>query len=121
VDFCRTVAEKLSKCRVAPDAQGDATSQLKWKLRALCTPFAEADGNARQGYQWPASRLTGDDMRRVYVLAKLSGLPCNEVLRVAVHVLFSQSQLLMEQAIALHEESQISLTELLDELNCHLR
>ena len=106
VEFCQKIIERLTNRPAPAHVQGDATSQLKWKLRALWAPFSEADEDGAAGYQWPASRLTGDDMIRLRVLANLSGLPCNEVLRVAAGVLFDQTRMLIDAAVPRHEENQ---------------
>ena len=121
LDFCHKITERLSRCNVPAEVEGDAIRQIEWKLRALLVPFSKADEDGAAGYQWPASRLTGDDMKRLRVLANLSGLPCNEVLRVALDILFSQTRSLMHQALTLHEESQTPLPQLLDAISCHRR
>jgi hypothetical protein len=119
VDFCQEIAERLSRCPVPTDVQGDATHELKWKLRALSIPFSAVDESGVYGLQWPASRLTADDMKRLRILANLSGLPCNEILCVATRTLFYQTQALMHAATALHEERQIPLVEVLEEISSH--
>ena len=119
--FCQKIIERLSICSAPAHVEGDAISQLKWELRAILAPFPDVDESGAPGYQWPASRLTGDDMKRLRILANLSGLPCNEVLCVATRMLFCQTRSLMDAAVALHEESQTPLPELLDEISCHRR
>jgi hypothetical protein len=119
VDFCQEIAEGLSRCPVPTDVQGDATHELKWKLRALSMPFSAVDESGIYGLQWPASRLTADDMKRLRILANLSGLPCNEVLCVATRVLFCQTRILMNAAVVLHEEDPIPLATLLERISSH--
>jgi hypothetical protein len=119
VDFCQKIAERSPKYQVPADVRGDATRELKWKLRALSMPFSAVDDSGIYGCQWPASRLTGDDMKRLRILANLSGLPCNEILCVGTRVLFCQTRSLMDVAIALHEESRIPLAELFEEISSH--
>ena len=119
VDFCRKIAERSSKCDVPADVQGDVACELTWKLRALSMPFSAVDESGIYGCQWPGSRLTADDMKRLRILANLSGLPCNEILCIATRMLFYQTRSLVDVAVALHEENQIPLVELLEEISSH--
>jgi len=123
VAFSKEIAQRLPRCRVPADVEGkgNTTSELKWKLRALSIPFSRVDESGIYGCTWPASRLTADDMKRLRILANLSGLPCNEVLCVAARTLFCQTRSLIDAALAVHEKGQMPLAKLLDDIACQRR
>ena len=46
-------------------------------------------GGPRRPYQWPASRLTDDEMWALYRERERTGLPVNELLRRAILAAYS--------------------------------
>jgi len=86
------------------------------RLKGFGIPLSSPDTSGRWGHEWPGSRLTGDDMRRLAVLGNYAKLPTNEILHVAVGVLYEHTRALMLRLLDLHEQSGKPFAELLDEL-----
>ena len=86
------------------------------RLKAFGIPLSSPDTSGRWGHDWPASRLTGDDMRRLAVLGNYAKLPTNEILHVAVGVLYEHTRALMLRLLDLHDQSGKPFVQLLDEL-----
>jgi hypothetical protein len=86
------------------------------RLKGFGIPFSSPDDSGRWGYEWPRSRLTGDDMRRLAVLGNYAKLPTNELLHLAVGVLYEHTRDLMLRLLDLHERTGRPFAELLDEL-----
>lgn len=86
------------------------------RLKGFGIPFSSPDTSGRWGHEWPGSRLTGDDMRRLAVLGNYARLPTNEVLHIAVGVLYEQIRSLMLRLLNIHEQTGRPLAELLDDV-----
>ena len=80
-------------------------------------PFSSPDESGPAGHEWPASRLTADDMRRLRVLSNLTGLPVNQMLHVAVSLVFGETRDAMYELLSRHRETGKSLAQLLRDLS----
>ena len=88
--------------------------RVRWK--AFQIPLSSPDTSGRWGHEWPGSRLTGDDMRRLAVLGNYAKLPTNELLHIAVGVLYEHTRALMLRLLHRHEQTARPFAELLDDV-----
>lgn len=86
------------------------------RLKAFQIPLSSPDTSGRWGHEWPGSRLTGDDMRRLAVLGNYAKLPTNELLHIAVGVLYEHTRALMLRLLDRHEQTGRPFAELLDDV-----
>ena len=86
------------------------------RLKAFQIPLSSPDTSGRSGHEWPGSRLTGDDMRRLAVLGNYAKLPTNELLHIAVGVLYEHTRALMLRLLDRHEQTGRPFAELLDDV-----
>jgi len=86
------------------------------RLKAFQITFSSPDTSGRWGHEWPGSRLTGDDMRRLAVLGNYAKLPTNELLHIAVGVLYEHTRALMLRLLDRHEQTGKPFAELLDDV-----
>jgi hypothetical protein len=86
------------------------------RLKGFHIPFSSPDTSGRWGHEWPGSRLTGDDMRKLAVLGNYAKLPTNEVLHIAVGVLYEHTRAVMLRLLDRHEETGKPFPELLDDV-----
>jgi hypothetical protein len=90
-ELCQRIASRVSHS--SPKDARDAAAQSSHAIhRGLSMDLSKSDHDAALGYQWPASRLTDTDMRRLRLLSNLTRLPCNELLHVAVELLHQQTR-----------------------------
>ena len=86
------------------------------RLQAFQIPLSSPDTSGRWGHEWPGSRLTGDDMRRLAVLGNYAKLPTNELLHIAVGVLYEHTRAFMLRLLDRHEQTGKPFAELLDDV-----
>ena len=75
------------------------------RLKGFGVLFSSPDESGRWEYKWPGSRLTGDDMRKLAVLGNYARLPSNELIHVAVGLLYEQTRAFILQLLATHEQT----------------
>ncbi len=109
--LCRRIAARLRK----PAASGNPVDESRKTLAGFAIPFSSPDDSGRWNYRWPGSRLTGDDMRKLNVLSNRIGLPCTELIHVAVGLLFAQTRDLILQLLATHEQTGRPFQEIAEE------
>lgn len=85
------------------------------RLNGFAVEFSAPDTSGRWNYRWPGSRLTGDDMRKLAIIGNSAGLRSNEVLHIAVGVLYEQMRDLILCLLDDHERTGKTLAELLVE------
>jgi hypothetical protein len=86
------------------------------RLKGFGISLSSPDASGRWGHEWPGSRLTGDDMRRLAVLGNYAKLPTNELLHIAVGVLYEHTRALMLRLLESHEQTGKPFAELLDDV-----
>jgi hypothetical protein len=116
VVICRRIIEQLPRLPVSPATAEHPVAKNRAKLRGFWLPMSTPDDSGSMGYQWPGSRLTGDDMRRLRIMSNVTGLPGTELLHVAVGMMFEQTRAMMAEMLAIQERTGQPLTEILDEL-----
>ena len=116
VVVCRRIIERLPRLPVPPTAAGHPDEENRAKLRGFWLPMSKPDDSGSMGYQWPGSRLTADDMRRLRIMGNMTGLPCTELLHIAVGMMFEQTRAMMAEMLANQDRTGRPLAEILDEL-----
>jgi hypothetical protein len=116
ITLCRRIFERLPNRHVPDGLRGNTLAETRYRLAGFSKSLSPTDSGA-VGYQWPGSRLTSGDVQRLNVISNATGLPCNELLHVAVGVLFDQTREVVARLLTTHEQTGRALTELLDDVS----
>jgi len=113
---CRRIIERLPMLYARPTAAERPSDENRAKLRGFWLPMSAPDDSGSMGYRWPGTRLTADDMRRLRIMGNMTGLPCTELLHIAVGMMFEQTRAMMTEMLANQDRTRRSLAEILTEL-----
>lgn len=112
----RGLAQRMVAQLAKPLGTTNPINDPRVRLKAFQITFSSPDTSGRWGHEWPGSRLTGDDMRRLAVLGNYAKLPTNELLHIAVGVLYEHTRALMQRLLDRHEQTGRPFSELLDDV-----
>lgn len=115
------LARTLPGLYVPDEFAHDPDLALRRKLRSAIQPISFPDEEGRCAYLWPSSHLTGQDMTRLRIWGRLTGLPSNQLLHLSVMVMSEWLRLHLVQVLAQHEQSGIPFEVLLGGSPPHVR
>ena len=112
-NLCGKIAARFRRLSVPEHIADDPVLTARWKLRGTLSslPFPDQSGTGSAG--WPGNQLTREDMRRLNLWGRLTGLPTNRLLHVAVGIMAESLRLHMIDLLAEQQETGVPFEELL--------
>ena len=118
--FCRELLYDLPEGPQLSEEQQDELEVARRRLAALWVPDPDGDRSTCMAYQWPASRLSAEDMRKLHELKLQTGKPITVLLHEAVSVMYELMQSDMVKLQELRNRTGHTYRELLGEAVTHL-
>jgi hypothetical protein len=118
--LCFQLLRDLPQQAPLTEEEQDELELAKRRMAMLWLPSPDGDRSGRKGYQWPASRLTAEDMAKLHRMRLETRKPITVLLHEAVSVLYELTQSDMQKIAELRERTGKTIRQLLHEAVEHL-
>jgi hypothetical protein len=113
--LCADLLRQTPQQPALTEEERDGLELAKQRLVVLWVPSPDRDKIEPKGYQWPASRLTAEDMHTLHRMRLQTRKPITVLLHEAVSVLYELTNSDMQKIAALRERTGKTIRELLHE------